>query len=98
MKTLQKINQYLRVNKNLMLNKKIDYASIRKDNIESISKQFIWPKIIVINKYDEIYAIHKDHDLTYSLVINILDMNQKDVTKKELLHLNSIIGKNVSLE
>ena len=98
MKTLQKISQYIRVNKTLMLNKKIDYATIRKDNIESIAKQFIWPKSIVVNKYDEIYAIHKDHDLTYSLVMNILDMNQKEVTKKELLHLNSIIGKNLSLE
>jgi hypothetical protein len=98
MKTLQKINQYLRVNRNLMLNKKIDYATIRKDNIEAIAKQFIWPKIIVINKYDEVYALHKDHDLTYSLVMNILDFNQKETNQDELRYLNSIIGKNVSLE
>jgi hypothetical protein len=98
MKTLQKINQYLRVNRNLMLNKKINYATIRKDNIEAIAKQFIWPKIIVINKYDEVYALHKDHDLTYSLVMNILDFNQKETNQDELRYLNSIIGKNVSLE
>jgi hypothetical protein len=98
MKTLQKINQYLRVNKTIMLNKKIDYATIRKDNIEAIAKQFIWPKSIVVNKYDEVYALHKDHDLTYSLVMNILNFNQKETNQDKLRYLNSIIGKNVSLE
>ncbi len=98
MKTIKKINQYLRVNKTIFLNKKIDYAIIRKENIELLFKQFIWPKCIVTNKYDEIYALHKNHNLTSDLVRNILNTNQSETNKEELQYLNLIIGKNVSLE